>query len=331
MHLNESPFPPSSRVVSAIAEAARQINRYPPIDSAELLGAIAKYCGAPADRIVLSSGSNELLHLLPLIARAGGGEMIVPDPSFPTFRKVAGFHDIAIRAVPVTQDGRADVDAILSATTPRCRLVCVPSPNNPTGGMLSADEITRLAEGVPATMLLHFDEAYYEFGRQAGGVETLPILSERTGPWIASRSFSKAFGLAGLRLGYSIASSCELAARCRSLRPNFCVNALAQIAGKAALDDLAAMHETVEKIAVERERLRRGLTKSGFSPLPSAANFVALPLASSTAGLAGHLAASGILVGSFDLPGGAPAIRITTGAGDDTDALLLALGSYREP
>ncbi|MGI9434858.1 MAG: pyridoxal phosphate-dependent aminotransferase, partial [Geminicoccaceae bacterium] len=223
LDLNECPYPPPPSVTAAIAAAAAHVNRYPPSDDTALMTELAAYCGAAEARIVLTSGSNELLHLLPLIAGALGpeAEIVVADPSFPTYVKVAGFYGVTVRSIPVSASGAADIDAMLAAVTPACRLICVSSPNNPTGGMLEAAAIKVLAAGVPDTAFLHFDEAYYEFGYELSGVETLSLLAERKGPWITSRSFSKAFGLAGIRLGYSIAGSDELARYCRSLRPNF--------------------------------------------------------------------------------------------------------------
>ncbi len=331
MHLNESPYPPPRHIVEAITSAASGINRYPHAEDEELLAALAGYCGAPQDRIVVTSGSNELLHLLPLIADAAGHEMVIANPSFPTYQKAAGFYGITVHAVPVDNDGKPDIGGILAAITPKCRLVCVPSPNNPTGGLLDGDEITRLVQGIGDDVLLHFDEAYYEFGKQAGGVDTLPILETRKGPWLASRSFSKAFGIAGARLGYSIAGEPALAARCRSLRPNFSVNALAQAAGLAALKNSGHMTSEVATIAAERQRIHDGLFSLGLSPLPSAANFVAFPDPVPGTGVAPLLKETGILVGAFRLPGERAAIRISVAAGEDTDALLAALAKILVP
>lgn len=330
LHLNESPYPPAPSVVQAIAEAATTANRYPPTDEAGLVNALARYSGADAERLVLSSGSNELLHLMPMIAKAEGAEIVIPEPSFPTYGKVAGFFGITAHCVPVAEDGRADVEAMLAAITPACRLICVASPNNPTGGLLSQDEIVHLAESVPETVLLHFDEAYYEFGRQAGGGETLPLLARRKGPWLSTRSFSKAFGLAGVRLGYAIAGELALAQRIRALRPNFSVNALAVAAGRAALADEAYMRATIEKVAVERERIAEGLRKLGFAPLPSAANFVAFPLPERQSHLPERLQEKGVLIGTFPLPGQGAAARVTVGTRDDTDALLEAVAACLE-
>lgn len=329
MHLNESPYPPAPGVVAAIADAAVNANRYPAADDAAFYAALSAYCGVPQDRIAVTAGSNELLHMLPLIARAHGAEMVVPDPSFPTYRKVAAFHDITVHGVPVLADGRPDIDGVLAAITPKTRLVCVPSPNNPTGGLVTEDEVRRLVAGVPDTILLHFDEAYYEFGRAEGGVDALPILESRKGPWISSRSFSKAFGLAGVRLGYAMTGDAALAAQIRALRPNFCVNAIAWAAGKAALADLAHVDALVAHTAAARRRLSDGLAALGFAPLPSAANFVAFPVPAKEGDLAGRVEAAGILTTTFMMPGNAPAIRITIGTGEDTDAVLAALTACR--
>lgn len=327
MHLNESPLAPSPAVVAAIAEAAAVANRYPEQDDPRFYEMLAAYAGVEKDRLAATSGSNEFLHLLPLVAGAPGAGMVVPEPSFPTYRKVSGFHDITVQAVPVRADGVPDVDAILGAITGHTRLVCVPSPNNPTGGLLTEAEIVQLVSGVPASIFLHFDEAYYEFGREAGGVETLPILEQRKGPWASSRSFSKAFGLAGIRLGYTIASDVDLATRIRGLRPNFCVNALAWAAGKAALSDLAHVEAGVAGVAHERRRLSDGLSELGLSPLPSAANFVSFPVPPEHPDLAKAIQAAGILTTTFKMPDGTPAIRVTTGTPADTDAFLATLAA----
>ena len=327
MHLNESPLAPSPAVVAAITAAAASANRYPEPDDPRFYELLATYAGVDKERLAATAGSNEFLHLLPLLAEAAGAEMVVPDPSFPTYRKVAGFHDITVQAVPVRADGVPDVDAILDAVTDRTRLVCVPSPNNPTGGLLNEEEIKRLVSGVPDSILLHFDEAYYEFGREAGGIETLPILEQRRGPWASSRSFSKAFGLAGIRLGYTIASDNELATRIRGLRPNFCVNALAWAAGSAALSDLAHVEAGVASVAHERRRLSDGLSELGLSPLPSAANFVSFPVPPDHPDLAKAIRTAGILTTTFLMPNGTPAIRVTAGAQADTDAFLATLAA----
>lgn len=330
LHLNESSFPPAAGVIKAIAEAAAGVNRYPAAEDAEFYRMLSLYAGVSEERLAVTSGSNELLHMLPLITQAQGAELVVPDPSFPTYTKVGEFHGINVIAVPVREDGCPDVDELLSAITPRTRLVCVPSPNNPTGGRLEEDEVKSLVRGVPETALLHFDEAYYEFGREDGAVEALPILQTRKGPWISSRSFSKAFSLAGLRLGYAIAGDTALARRIRVLKPNFCVNALAWAAGKATLADLALTENQVKETAAERQRLMEGLTALGFSPLCSSANFVSFPIPAFAENLHQRFEKAGFLVAPFLLPGDRPAIRITVGTAEDTKAVLAFLSSLRE-
>lgn len=326
LDLNESPYPPSSEIIDAVAAAAAGLNRYPTVDDPALLAALAQYAGAPADRIVLAAGSNELLHLAPLLAEARpGDEIVLPEPSFPTYGKVAAFCRLTAKRTPLTPAGAVDVAAILAAITDRTRIVAVPTPNNPTGGWLGAAEIARLARETPPHTLLHLDEAYYEFGQAAGAPASLPLLARAPAPWLATRSFSKAFGLAGARIGYGIASSADLAARWRAMRPNFNISSLSLAAGRAALAHRDAGARRVAEIIAERDRLADGLRGLGLPPLPSAANFLAFP-AARLGGLdaAARLAEQGVRLAGFSL-GGAPYLRATIGTSEDSAALLSAL------
>lgn len=327
MHLNESPFPVPEPVRQAIAEAASQVNRYPSDFGPALVTEIADYAGAPESRVFVSAGTNEILHLLPVIGDVlrPDDEIVVPDPSFPTYQKVARHVGFTVVTVPVLANGVPDIDGILAAIGPKTKMVCVPSPNNPTGGLLSAAELEKLIAGVPAHILLHLDEAYYEFGREAGGPETLPLLEKRPGNWLTTRSFSKAFGLAGLRLGYGIASDEALAEHCRLRRPNFSVNAAAQAAGIAALQHRETMETNVAAIARERDRLAEGLRALGLTPFDTAANFIAIPSPETVPDMRTALAERGILVTGFAMADGTPAFRITIGLEDDNDAVLAAI------
>ena len=240
LHLNESPSPPSSAVVAAMQRAAAGLNRYPDHDGLALIDILAGRTGIPAPRIVIGAGSNELLYASADVALDPAAEGLAPAPGFPTYAKTISLRGARFVPIPTRPDGVVDVDATLAAVTERTRLVFVASPQNPTGGLMTADEIERLALGLPEGVLLHFDEAYYEFGRHAGGPDALPILARRSGPWIATRSFSKAFGLAGARLGYGFCSSVDLANAYRTIRINFSVNAVALAGAVVAVADEAA-------------------------------------------------------------------------------------------
>ncbi len=330
LNLNESPLPPSPHVIAAVEEAARALNRYPGEAQSGLVEAIAAYAGVEAERIVVTAGSSELLHILPFVAGTRpGDEIVLPQPTFPVFAKVAQLHGLTMRHVPVDARGAADVEAILAAIGPKTALVCVATPNNPTGGTIPADALARLCEAMPAGPLFHLDEAYYEFGRVAGGPETLPLLARAKGRWLSSRSASKAFGLAGLRLGYAIASDAALAATCRAIRPQFNVNALALAAGRAALAHADAALEQVAALAAERGRVAAELDALGLRPLPSGANFVAFSAAGLGPDPVAALARQGVLVIGFAMADGAPMIRASTGTRQDNDALLAALAALR--
>lgn len=329
LNLNESPFPPAPEIVAAVAEAALGLNRYPTEEGA-LMEALGAYAGVAPERIVPSDGSNELLHLMPLIsgAKNAGDHVVIPECSFPTYMKVAGFYGLSVSRVPLDAAGAVDVLAMLAAIRPDTRMICVPSPNNPTGGMLNGALMEALVAGLPKHVMLHFDEAYYEFGRAAGGPETLPHLERLRGSWIATRSFSKAFGLAGIRLGYGIAPTAQAAARWRALRPNFTVGRVAIAGGIAAVRAAQAARDTIDMITAERAYLAAGLRGLGLGPLPSAANFLSIPAAGLGAAPVERMARAGLVVGGFELAG-APFLRITIGRREDSEAVLGALAAMR--
>jgi histidinol-phosphate aminotransferase len=325
LHLNESPFPPAPSVVEAMQHATARINRYPDHDGGELVQALSARTGVAAERIVIGAGSNELLYASADIALDPGHEAIAPHPGFPTYEKAISMRGGTYVGVPVRDDGSVDIAATLAAMTPKTRLVFVASPHNPTGGMLAEADIERLVYELPGDVLLHFDEAYYEFGRHTGGVETLPILERRRGPWIATRSFSKAYGLAGIRVGYGLTNARELADAYRRIRINFSVNAVALAGARAALDASGHMQALLNHTAAERRRLAAALEGIGFEALPSAANFLTVRTPKPAPALAAALREENIFVLPFPWPGTPGAIRITIGSSEDTDAVAAAM------
>ncbi|MFA6265086.1 MAG: histidinol-phosphate transaminase [Pseudolabrys sp.] len=327
LHLNESPFAPAPSVVAAMQRAAAELNRYPDHDGNDLVAALSARTGIPVDRIVIGAGTNELLYASADIALDAGDEAVAPDPGFPTYAKTITLRGGVYVGVPVRADGTVDIAAMLAAVTPRTRLMFVATPHNPTGGMLALADIELLVRDLPDHVLLHFDEAYYEFGHHAGGPEALPILARREGPWIATRSFSKAYGLAGARVGYGLTSSRELADAYRKIRVNFSVNAIALAGARAALDAAKHMNALLDHTANERRRLAEALEKIGFEALPSAANFLTVKTPQPAQAIAQALAAGNIFVLPFPWPGTPGALRITIGTSEDTDAVVAALSA----
>ncbi len=325
MHLNESSFAPAPAVVAAMQQAVAGLNRYPDHDGQQLIVALSQRLGVAADRIVIGAGSNELLFASGELSLDPGDEAVAPDPGFVTYAKIVAMRDAAFIGVPVRDDGVADIPAMLAAVTPRTRLVYVASPNNPTGGMLAQAEIEQLIAKLPDHLLLHYDEAYYEFGRHAGGPEALALLSRRKGPWITTRTFSKAYSLAGARVGYGITGSRVLAEAYRKIRINFSVNAVALAGARAALDETAHVAALLDHTASERERLGCALAELGFRVLPSAANFVTVITPRPASEFAAALQAENVFVLPMPWRGMPGALRITIGSRADNDAAIAGL------
>ncbi len=328
IHLNECPYPPSPRVAEAIAAATRDLNRYPDIHGRRLAAAIGAANDVPAGRIVFGCGSDELIHLTTEIALAAGDHAVIPAPSFPRYAVSSRLAGATPIRVGLDQGGACDADALLAAITPRTRLVVACTPNPPSGGMMDAAAVERLAQGVPEDVLLLLDEAYYEFGRHAGGPDTLAILKRRRGPWLSTRTFSKAYALAALRVGYAICGGDDVAEALRRAKLQFNVPTLSQAAAEAAFADQAYLQLLLDRIAGERTRLAAGLAALGLSVLPSAANFVSCALPGPAAPAMAAMEKHGILVRDWRDPEHLVELRIGIGVPDDTDATLAALGAW---
>ena len=325
LHLNEASMPPSPRVMQAMQAALAGLNRYPDHDGTLLCRAIAETLGVAADRVVVGSGSNELLFVSAALALEPGSEVVAPSPGFPTYARSAALNGAVHVGVPLRAEGSIDIDAMLAAVTPATRLMFVSSPHNPTGGLLDASRIEQLVANTPDHVLLHFDEAYHEFGRHAGAPEALPLLQRRSAPWISTRTFSKAYSLAGARIGYGIAGSAELAAAYRAARGSFSVNAIALAGALAAWHDPEPLQRLLEHTAHQRNRMADGLTALGFNVLPSAANLLTAVAPRPAAELAAALRARNILVSAMPWPDSPGALRISIGSADDTDAVCQVL------
>lgn len=325
MSLNESADPPSPKVIAAVQAAAAGANRYPDPKARALAAAISDRTDVPVSRIVFGNGSHELIMLMGTAFMEAGSRIVVPNPSFQPYQSTARIAGAELTIVPVDADGAIDVDAMLAACTPAPRIVIAATPNNPTGALLSKSALDRLIAGVPDETLLVIDEAYFEFGRLAGGPDVLRALKARKGLWLVLRTFSKAYNLAGLRVGYALASHDEIVEGINRVRGVFNVNRLAQAAALAAMSDEPYAQSSQRRTAAERDRLAVGLKGLGLSPLPSAANFVAVRTPKPATDMVGALARQGIMI----VPVGGPPyenhIRITIGTAEDTDAVLAAL------
>jgi histidinol-phosphate aminotransferase len=313
---NESPFPPSPRVQSAIRKALGCLNLYPDPWAAELREKIANYAGVEGENVILGNGSDELLDLACRLFLDPGDRVLVPVPTFSLYEIAARLAGAHLQFWPLPEFRWRGDELIRAAGKAKMVFVC--RPNNPTGN--SAEEETVL-ELLREGKIVVVDEAYHEFARYSlvrhlGTHENLVIL----------RTFSKAFGLAGLRIGYALAAPKVVEAMRRVKQP-FSVNSLALVAASAALDDLSYMNRVVEEVRRERERVRVELLSMGLTVLESDANFLMVGGFTDADQLCRELEKEGILIRSLSGVRGAGGgwVRITVGTRSQNQRLLSAL------
>ena len=324
---NESALGASPRAVAACVRVAADISRYPDAGATELRQALAAHHGLDAGRIVCGDGSDELLHLLGLGYAGSGDEVLFSAHGFVVYPMVA----LAAGATPVAApeaDYTLDVDAMLDHAGPRTRVIFVANPNS-TGTYVSREEIARLRAGLADDVLLVLDAAYAEFvdapDYTAG--EELVAAGDNT---VMTRTFSKAYGLAGLRLGWCAAPE-GVAAVLNRLRAPFNVTLPAQVAGVAALADADFLEQVRAHNAQWRPWLAAKLAELGLTPIPSVANFVLtrFPGGETQADAAlGFLSGKGIFVRDMKAYGLGECLRITVGREDELRAAVDDLARF---
>lgn len=313
---NENAYPPLPSVVAAIADAAVDVNRYPDMYATELTETIAHRLGVAPESVVAGTGSVAVLgHVLTAVCEAGD-EVVLPWRSFEAYPiAVTLAHARQVR-VPVTAEGRLDLPAMAAAVTDRTRVVLVCTPNNPTGPAVRDAELREFLAAVPRDVLVVLDEAYVEFVRDAEAPDALALLAEHPNV-VVLRTFSKAYGLAGLRVGYAVARP-RLAAGIRAASTPFGVSHVAQLAALASLRAEQDLLTRVDAIVVERTRVLEGLRSQGWDVPDSQANFVWLALGDRTTAFAERCAQAGALVRPFAGEG----VRVSIGESEATDIFL---------
>ncbi len=320
---NENPYPPLPSVLAVVADAAARMNRYPDMACAELTAALARYVGVPADCIATGTGSVGVLGQIIQSTCAEGDEVVYAWRSFEAYPIVVGISGATAVPVPVTSDGRHDLAAMADAITERTRLVLVCTPNNPTGPSVHAQELEDLLDRVPADVLVVIDEAYREFVRDQDTPDAVDVHRRRPNVAVL-RTFSKAYGLAGLRVGYAVAHP-HLADALRKTAVPFGVSSIAQDAAVASLAAEAELLQRVETLVAERTRVLAALRDQGWDVPDSQANFVWLPLGGSSLAFATRCAAVGLSVRPFDGDG----VRCTIAETEANDRLLEVCQEYR--
>ncbi len=268
---NENPLGPSPLAVEAMRNTAAHAALYPEGNAPALREAVSALAGMPPDTLVFGNGSDEVLHLMALSYLAPGDEVVQGSPSFAMYELYTRQMNAVSVKVPLANYTH-DLGAMAEAITHRTRLVFVANPNNPTGTLVTQSQVDRFLERVPDDILVVFDEAYHEYVHHPDAPNLLPAI--RDGRNVAVlRTFSKAYGLAGLRVGYGIMRP-EIAETLNRVRSPFNVNLLAQAAATAAAQDSEHLHRTLVVNNEGREYFYREFAQRGLAYIPSEANFV---------------------------------------------------------
>ncbi|MDJ0754226.1 MAG: histidinol-phosphate transaminase [Ardenticatenaceae bacterium] len=319
---NENPLPTSDVVKLALAEAIKTLNRYPPASDDDLRLNLAAYIGrqTTADQFITGNGGCDVLDLIAQSFLEEGDEAIICPPTFPVYELTVKRTGGTVVHVPLQEDFSLDVDGILSAVTDKTCLLYLCSPNNPTGSIVKQADFERLMAGLPETVIVVSDEVYYHFNEAADAVNTFPYLDRNL---IILHSFSKVFGLAGMRLGYGIARP-ELADYLRRARLPFHINSLTKVAASVGLTDRSYIEETISLTVNERGRLYQAMSQmAGVKVWPSQANF--LLFQTEREDVAEALQKKGTIVrelGGFYMPG---FLRVSVGQTEENDRFLAHL------
>jgi histidinol-phosphate aminotransferase len=318
---NESPFGPLPSVVKVIAEAAGHINRYPDNGSAALTEAIAARFAVPASHVAVGCGSVGVAQQLLEAVGESGADVLYAWRSFEAYPYLSDLAGVTSVRVPL--DGEThDLAAMADAVTSRTRLVFVCNPNNPTGTVVHRAELEEFLGRVPEDCLVVLDEAYTEYVRDPDVPDGISLYRDRPNLAVL-RTFSKAYGLAGLRVGFMVAHE-PVAAAVRKTMLAFTVNALAQAAALASLQAEAELLDRVEAVVKERERVRHELLTQGWTVPPTEANFVWLRLGADTVDFAGACDREGVAVRPFAGEGA----RVSIGDPEANDAFLAVAQAY---
>ncbi len=326
---NESSYGPSPRAVDAYLAQARRLHRYPDGAQTALREAIGEVHGLEPERIVCGNGSDELIDLVTRAYTGPGDQVLLSANHFDMCRIHATAQGAQVVLAP-ERDFRADVDALVGALTPATRLVVIANPNNPTGTYLSGAELDRLHRALPATTLLLLDGAYAEYVQRAD-YEAGATLVRRSENVVMTRSFSKIYGLAALRIGWAYGPAYVVDVLQR-IRTPFNTNAAALAAATAAVRDQAFIGDVAARTAHWRERLAGAIGALGLRVVPSVTNFYLIDFSDhprlSARAAAAHLEACGVIPRPCPAAAGQDVLRITVGRDFENEAVLAALRDY---
>ena len=322
---NENPWGPSPQAIVAMREAVGEIHRYPDAGAFTLKSALGESYGLSSDHLLLGNGSEEIVQMIAKAFFRPEEEILMGKPSFPRYETVSRLMGAIPIEIPL-EEGYYPLQGLLSRITEKTRAIFLCNPNNPTGTVLSEIDLRAFVAQVPPHILLIFDEAYIEFSEL--NFSGLAFLEERR-PIIVLRTFSKAFGLAGIRLGYAIARP-ELTDAMNRVREPFNSNAVALAGALAAWQDKSYLQETIQKNAEERRYMSGRLLQLGARIYPTETNFIFAFFENSSISLSQKLLERGIIVRPGAVFGFPAALRITFGTHEENEKFIHALEEIME-
>lgn len=318
---NENALGSSPAAIAAAEAVLQRLDLYPDGGAVRLRARLGKRLGLPSQQVVVGNGSNEILELLGHVFLGPGDEAVMGDPAFAVYKLVSLLFGAVPVEVPLV-DYRHDLDTMLAAVTERTKLVFLPSPNNPTGTANTTEEVVSFAEALPPHVVLVYDEAYVEYVNDPADLRPLIAAGKKI---ICLRTFSKIYGLAGLRLGYGYADA-GLITLLNRVRQPFNINAVALAAGEAALDDEAWVRRSRQTNAAGLAQLSGGFESLGLDYIPSVANFIAVRVGDGAA-VFSELQTQGVIVRPLSSYGMKEWVRISVGTLDQNDRVLRELGN----
>jgi len=323
---NENPLGPSPLAVEAARRALSDSNWYPDGSGYYLRKKLATRLGLEMEQLMLGAGSCELIDLAARTLLAHGDNGVTSEGSFPLYSSAIRATGERLVLVPL-RDFVFDLDGIAAAVDRRTRVVFLANPNNPTGTMFTADDLERFLSRIPESALVVLDEAYFEYAERPGYSRSLELVRAGSN-LLVLRTFSKIYGLAGLRIGYA-AGPPDLLAQFNKVRQPFNVSGVAQAAGVAALDDAEHVRRSLENNRRGLAQLEAGLRAQSVAFVPSAANFVLVHLGPSTHAVAEALLRLGVIVRPMAWMGFPEAVRVSVGTPEENEKLLAALAEAR--
>lgn len=320
---NENPLGPSPFAIEALREAITRVNSYPDSNCFYLKKELAAHLGCREENLIIGNGSDELLKLIAETFLEPGDEVIFAHPSFSEYEFVSKIMEANCIAVPVREDFTHDLREMAGKIGPRTKIVFVCNPNNPTGTIVTGNELRAFFAEISPDVLVVMDEAYYEYVTDPEYPNSLQFIEEGKNV-IVLRTFSKIYGLAGLRIGYGIARP-EIIALINRVREPFNVNLLAQEAARASLRDQDHLRRSRELVLEGREHLYQAFNRLGLAYVPTQANFIFVNIFQDSRKVFAALLREGVIIRTGDIFGYPTYIRVTIGTPEENQRFIASL------